>query len=435
MNMLVWLPLTIALLTSLGFGISKTKEIRAIKDWMSKKQIPHRKHILEALESWEQSCQQPNTPTSAALDFSDLSESNLSQALRILNDHAGYEPLKALLSTCESVLNSTLEAWQSLEKGQLTLPYPEQDNPLLIEIQPSAQRAMKRLMDTISAIGHSAHIISSNARELARGNEDLSNRTEAQASSLAQSAANMEELSATTKENANQAAHANELAQETREFAFEGGSVVEKVGKAMKEIHQSSEQISAIISVIDDIAFQTNLLALNASVEAARAGEQGRGFAVVAAEVRNLAQRSADAAKEIKGLIQNSAQKVHAGSRLVEESSQSLSKIVDHVKQVSEMVAHISLATQEQSQGISSVNESLNNLDEITQKNTALVEEAAAAAASMDTQAQEMNKLFDYFSLQRDHADKNPAPMKSEPAAAKEEILTLNASDEEWAEF
>ena len=251
-------------------------------------------------------------------------------------------------------------------------------------------KGVNGLIDTMSGIVariiDSSNEIANAAREIATGNTDLSQRTEEQASSLEETAASLEELTSTVKQNADNAQQANQLASSASEVAIKGGSVVSQVVKTMDDITDSSRKISDIIGVIDEIAFQTNILALNAAVEAARAGEQGRGFAVVAAEVRNLAQRSANAAKEIKALISDSVGKVETGSKLVESAGRTMEEIVASVKRVTDIMAEISAASQEQSGGIEQVNTAVTEMDKITQQNAALVEEAAAAAKSLEEQ-------------------------------------------------
>ncbi|WP_243039327.1 methyl-accepting chemotaxis protein [Dyella sedimenti] len=264
----------------------------------------------------------------------------------------------------------------------------------------SALRTMdERLSTIVGEVRHGAGSVSSAAQQIARGNDDLSQRTQEQASSLEETASSMEEMTSTVKQNAENASHANQLATATRRQAEHGGEVASQASAAMREINDSSRKISDIVSLIDEIAFQTNLLALNAAVEAARAGEQGRGFAVVATEVRNLAQRSAGAAKEIKGLINDSAEKVKVGSSLVDQSGKALAEIVDSVKKVTDIVAEIAAASQEQSAGIDQVNHAVLQMDEMTQQNAALVEEAAAAARAMHEQAGELARQVSFFQL------------------------------------
>ncbi|QBI04894.1 methyl-accepting chemotaxis protein [Pseudoduganella albidiflava] len=273
-------------------------------------------------------------------------------------------------------------------------------------------RFISSLNGTILQVRESAHQIATATGEIATGNLDLSNRTEAQASSLEETAAAMEELTSTVRSNADNAAQANALMASTAEAARKGGTVVAQVVDMMGAITGSSRRIADIIGVIDGIAFQTNILALNAAVEAARAGEQGRGFAVVASEVRNLAQRSATAAKEIKDLILASVDQVDAGSRLADGAGGAMADIVRSVQQVADLVAQISTASHEQSQGIGQVNGAIGDMDNATQQNAALVEEAAAAAESLRIQAAALEQVVGTFRL----AAQDPAPA-SRPAA------------------
>jgi methyl-accepting chemotaxis protein len=228
---------------------------------------------------------------------------------------------------------------------------------------------------------------------------DLSQRTEEQASSLEETASSMEELTSTVRQNAENAKQANQLAQAASEVAEKGGSIVGQVVNTMGSINDSSRKIFDIISVIDGIAFQTNILALNAAVEAARAGEQGRGFAVVASEVRNLAQRSAAAAKEIKELIGNSVEQVDIGSKLVQQAGSTMDDVVASVRRVTDIMGEITSASSEQSIGIDQVNTAIGQMDSVTQQNAALVEQAAAAAASMQDQAARLAEVASSFRL------------------------------------
>ncbi len=265
----------------------------------------------------------------------------------------------------------------------------------MVETMTGAIRQIKESSETISTASH----------EISAGNTDLSQRTEEQSSSLEQTAASMEELTSTVKQNADNAKQANQLAVTASEVAVKGGDVVSQVVTTMSSISDSSKKIVDIISVIDGIAFQTNILALNAAVEAARAGEQGRGFAVVASEVRNLAQRSAAAAKEIKTLIGDSVEKVKTGSKLVESAGRTMEDIVTSVKRVTDIMSEISAASAEQSSGIEQVNSAIAQMDKVTQQNAALVEEAAAASASMQEQAGNLSRLVSSFTLSDGAAD------------------------------
>lgn len=258
---------------------------------------------------------------------------------------------------------------------------------------------MDKMTEVISQVKEAGDTINTAATEIASGNTDLSSRTEQQAASLEETASSMEQLAGTVKQNAENAKQANQLAMVASDVAVRGGEVVSEVVTTMAQINSSSRKIEDIISVIDGIAFQTNILALNAAVEAARAGEQGRGFAVVAGEVRNLAQRSATAAKEIKQLIFDSVTKVQEGTKLVEDAGKTMGDIVTSVKRVTDIMGEISLASTEQSSGINQVNVALSNMDEVTQQNSALVEEAAAAAESLVEQAMSLMATVNSFKI------------------------------------
>jgi len=272
----------------------------------------------------------------------------------------------------------------------------------------------ERLQETVSKVREGANIITTSSREIATGSIDLSQRTSEQASSLEETASSMEEFTATVKRNAHNAGKANELANNARDRAQEGNDVVKAAVSAMAEIRNSSGKISEIIRVINEIAFQTNLLALNAAVEAARAGDQGLGFAVVAAEVRSLAQRSASAASEIRGLIGDSVEKVEVGSKQVDVCGEVFNTIAERIREVSDIVSEITLASEEQASGIDQVNTAIVQMDTMTQKNAALVEEAAAASQSMEEQAYALNRTMEFFTT------RETSPMPIQPAGTLE---------------
>ena len=280
--------------------------------------------------------------------------------------------------------------------------------------QASLMHAMMRMRDSLAAIAEQVHTstdtLATASEQIATGNFDLSTRTQEQASALEECAASMEELNATVKQNADHARHANQLAATAAEVATQGGTVVARVVDTMGAISESARKVSEIIGVIDSIAFQTNILALNAAVEAARAGEQGRGFAVVASEVRGLAQRSASAAKEIKLLISDSVSHVDAGNLLVEQAGNTMQDVVTSIQRVTGIVTEIMGATDEQASGIDQIHRAITQMDEVTQQNAALVEEAAAAAESMREQSNRLVSVVSVFKLADRAMGVAPAP-------------------------
>ncbi|MEI5640307.1 MULTISPECIES: methyl-accepting chemotaxis protein [unclassified Pseudoalteromonas] len=307
--------------------------------------------------------------------------------------------LNSLVETVDETVTDMGDMLDSLATGNLTRRIDGDYQGAYERLKRDANTTADKLTEVLGRIRTSANLVASGAEEISQGNADLSQRTEEQASSLEETASSMEQMTSTVKQNADNAKTANELAEDTCDKAIKGGEVVTRAVASMSEINESSKKISDIIGVIDEIAFQTNLLALNAAVEAARAGEQGRGFAVVAGEVRNLAQRSAGAAKEIKDLIRDSVGKVEDGTLLVNESGETLKGIVDSVKRVTNMISDIAEASIEQSSGIEQVNKAVSQMDEMTQQNAALVEEASAAGESMAEQANDMRRLLNFFTL------------------------------------
>jgi len=305
------------------------------------------------------------------------------------------------------------------------------------------RRMSESLVNIVGEVRGATETINTASSEIAQGNTDLSQRTEEQASSLEEIASSMEQLTATVKQNADNAKQANQLAANASDVAVKGGKAVGDVVQTMASISASSKKIVDIIAVIDGIAFQTNILALNAAVEAARAGEQGRGFAVVASEVRNLAQRSATAAKEIKILIGDSVSKVGAGSKQVDHAGETMSEVVVAVKRVTDIMEEIAAASNEQSLGIEQINQAVAQMDQVTQQNAALVEEAAAAADAMRDQANGLYKAVSVFKLEgtrggaRRAAAITPLVAASAAAASKEHKLgkTRTDQDGEWKEF
>lgn len=346
-------------------------------------------------------------------------------------------PLNRAVRLAENVaagdLTSHIEASAKDETGQLL-------------------RALKAMNDNlrhiVGKVRNGTDTIAAASTQIANGNMDLSSRTEEQASALEQTAAAMDELTSNVKKNADSAQQANQLAVSASEVAVRGGTVVGQVVNTMDAIHASSKKIVDIISVIDGIAFQTNILALNAAVEAARAGEQGRGFAVVASEVRSLAQRSAAAAKEIKVLIDDSVEKVDTGSKLVSQAGSTMQDVVSSVKRVTDIVSEISAASHNQSNGIEQVNHAVSQMDETTQKNAALVEEAAAAAKSLQDQAGALSEIVSVFKTGNGQlaapplrtvidVTPRPATLKSHKAPRPERIKETAAANNEndWEQF
>ena len=335
------------------------------------------------------------------------------------------QPLKEALSLAETVAEGDLRSHVAVI-----------GNDEVASLFQALKNMNDNLAATVGQVRTGTETITVASQEIASGNADLSSRTESQASSLEETASSMEELTSTVRQNADNARQANQLVVSASGVAVKGGAVVGQVVSTMGSIKESSRKIVDIIGVIDGIAFQTNILALNAAVEAARAGEQGRGFAVVAAEVRNLAQRSASAAKEIKSLISDSVDKVDQGSKLVDEAGKTMDEIVTSVQHVADIMSEITAASQEQSSGIEQVNLAITQMDEMTQQNAALVEQAAAAAESMEEQAVALAHAVSVFKLNTTggHVSQQAKPVVSKavskpatPARSEVKALTRAA--------
>ncbi len=330
-----------------------------------------------------------------------VSAGNLSGRLDMAGKTGFFQNLgngiNQVITVVEESLNDLNHSLDAIAQGDLTQQVQNESQGAFGEARDNLNATQDKLGDIFGQINMAADFINTASQEIASGNDNLSQRVEEQASSLEETASGMEEMTSTVQNNAENTRQAKQLSTGAREVAEKGGDVVSRAVEAMNEINVSSNKIADIIGVIDEIAFQTNLLALNASVEAARAGEHGRGFAVVATEVRNLAQRSATAAKESKELIQSSVESVKQGSRLVSDSGKTLEEIVGSVRKVGDIVTEIAAASDEQSAGIGQINQAVSQMDEITQQNAALAEEASAASLSMKEQADTMIELMSFF--------------------------------------
>ncbi|MEO0365595.1 MAG: methyl-accepting chemotaxis protein [Pseudomonadota bacterium] len=379
-----------------------------------------------------------------------VAQGNLDQ--RMLGQYTGefaelQQALNGSLDTIGNrVIKDAIQVMGAMARGDLTQRMDASMSGRYAELARAVNESLDNLASIVGEINRVAESVDTGSSEISQGNTDLSRRTEQQAASLEETASSMEQMTSTVTQNAQNATRANTLAIEARDQAERGGNVVRDAIKAMDEINAASAKIADIIGVIDEIAFQTNLLALNASVEAARAGEQGRGFAVVASEVRNLAGRSATAAREIKDLIQDSGHKVEEGSRLVNESGNTLSEIVMGVKNVTDIVGEIAAASAEQSTGIQQVNNAITQMDELTQQNAALVEEAAVASESLSEQAQSMTELMSQFQVgtasndsatEAVHHERRSAtrPWTDSPSATPTPAASTGTDDQVWQDF
>lgn len=349
------------------------------------------------------------------------------------------QDLNALMDSVETGLQDLQAVLEGLAKGDMTVRITKDYSGIFADLKGYSNQTAESLADMLGQIRESADTIFTAASEIAQGNSDLSSRTEQQASSLEETASSMEELTSTVRNNADNARQANSLAMNASQVATTGGDVVQKVVHTMAAINDSARKIADIIGVIDGIAFQTNILALNAAVEAARAGEQGRGFAVVAAEVRNLAQRSASAAKEIKSLIEDSVNKVEDGNNLVAQAGSTMSEIVVSIQKVTDIMADIAAASAEQSTGIEEVNRAVSQMDEMTQQNAALVEEAAASAEALQGQSNLLSQSVAVFKLDDRPVQNKLAAHKPtlapKPASPRVLPKVSRSAEDEWEEF
>ena len=357
--------------------------------------------------------------------------------------------VKGINDTLDAIVNpvnAVVSVMGTLAKGDLSEKITTSYQGTFARLCDNVNISIDNLAQTILTIREAADSINTAAKEISAGNADLSHRTEQQAASLEETASSMEELASTVKQNAENAKQANHMALSAADVAVKGGNVVQQVVDTMHAINESSRKIVDIISVIDGIALQTNILALNAAVEAARAGEQGRGFAVVASEVRNLAQRSAAAAKEIKALIGDSVEKVEDGSKQVLEAGETMDEIVTSVKRVTDIMSQIAAASLEQSAGINQVNTAVAQMDEVTQQNAALVEQAAAAAESLEEQASTLSDTVGQFrldgamgrSINASPRRRTGVPSGVQKPSVRTAALNTKAAqhnDDEWAEF
>jgi methyl-accepting chemotaxis protein len=339
----------------------------------------------------------------------------------------GLGSLSIVIWTTVNGMNEAMTVVSRLADGDYTQQIPVHGSDELARTMRALQIMQGKLSGVLSSVRESSLTVATAARQINAGTSDLAVRTEQQAANLEETASSMEAMTTTVRQNADNARLADKLAQAARDQAERGGAIVERAVAAMGAIDVASKKIGDIISVIDEIAFQTNLLALNAAVEAARAGDQGRGFAVVASEVRSLAQRSASAAREIKGLIHDSVSKVGEGSRLVCDSGQHLGEIVASVKKVSDVVGEISNACQEQAASAGQISHAVLQMDQSTQQNAAMVEQASAAAASMNDQAARLSQLTAFFRLRNGYHDVADGAHRIAAAAAADTTAAANA--------
>jgi len=349
------------------------------------------------------------------------------------------ESLNQIMAFNQRMIEDTMRMFAALAQGDLTQQIENDYAGAFEQLKNDANATVKRLTEIMTEVAQQTEVVNNAADEISQANESLSQRTEQQAASLEETASSMEQMTSTVQQNADNVKQANQLALHAKNCADKGGEVVGTTIHAMKDINTSSKKITDIIGVINEIAFQTNLLALNAAVEAARAGEQGRGFAVVASEVRNLAQRSATAAKEIKGLIEDSVTKVEEGMGLANQSGKTLVEIVDSVTKVSDLIADISAAGQEQSTGIHQINKAVAQMDEMVQQNATLVQETATASGVLKEQAQNLKEQLAFFKLRKEIGQDRDKLLKTIAYEKYGENVALSGKpvfqNTEWTDF
>ena len=427
-------------------------ELASAKQNYSQDMAGKREAYLGALAKLSEIQRKVLDDTAAQISSQYESGRNLLVALGALAIVIGAGFAFAISRSITGPIRAAVRVAETVSKGDLTSDIVVDSRDETGQLMAALKIMNDNLVDIVGQVRSGTDTISTASSEIAAGNMDLSSRTEEQASSLEETASSMEELTSTVKFNAENARQANQLAISASQVASKGGAVVSEVVATMGSINESSRKIVDIISVIDGIAFQTNILALNAAVEAARAGEQGRGFAVVASEVRNLAQRSAAAAKEIKTLIGDSVDKVDTGSRLVDEAGKTMTEVVASIARVTGIMNEITVASDEQRDGIEQVNQAVTQMDTVTQQNAALVEQAAAAAASMQEQSARLSEVVGVFKLnklalprqQEQQQQRVAAPAARPPIrhVARAAIASTTASrqpvaaaKDEWEEF